>query len=281
MDFIFHLLSLPFQAIGFIFQFLLACFSFIWGLVIWVISLPVMLIWGTFKGAFGLLLSVVLFFVSPFGIGTHSQPATSPQLAYQATFNPDSSFDKVANSSKSNVAHKSTRNEIMERSNYDSVRKVLSASQFIDDLVDQVGSASSTPSGKFIQIATKVVQGGIYAEDWLHTDKEIERRINGILSSPKLRNATESPALYSQFENYLKISLPNWVPDRDYPQIGYFPKKMLYDQSLGEKKITKYWPEAGKEEQEKYVALTFDELNFNYELVWGDLQRNNKTIPKA
>jgi hypothetical protein len=280
MDFIFHLLSLPFQAVGFVFQLVLTCFSFIFGLVTWLVSLPIMLLWGTFKGVFGVLLSVVLFVVSPLGIGTHSQAATSPQLAYQATSNPDYSFNKVANSSNSNVAHKTTRGETMERSNYDSVRQVLSTSQFLDDIVDEFGSASSTPIGKFAQIANKVVQGGIYAEDWLHTDKEIERIINDVLSSLKLGSAAESPALYSQFENYMKNSLKNWVPDRDYPKIGYLPKKLVYDQSLGEKEITKYWPEAGEEEQEKYVALTFDELILNYELVWDDLQRNSKSIPK-
>ena len=65
------------------------------------------------------------------------------------------------------------------------------------------------------------------------------------------------------------------MPDRDYPEIGYLPKELLYDQSLGEKEITKYWPEATKEEQAKYVALTFDELVLNYELVWNNLQHGS------
>jgi hypothetical protein len=253
MDFFFHLLGLPFQAVGAVFQFLLTCFSLIVGLVVWVVSLPIMLVLGIFKGALGILLSVVLLLGSPFGIGSHSEPVSSQQLAYQTTFNSDSN-----------------NSELMERSNYDSVRRVLASSQFMDDMLDKSGSVSSTPFGSSIRLANKAVQGGIYIEDWLHTDKEVERRVNEVLSSPKLVNATEYPESYSQFEKYVKTSLIRWIPDRDYPTIGYLPKELLYDQSLGKKEITKYWPEATKEEQSKYVALTFDELTLNYELFWND-----------
>jgi hypothetical protein len=123
------------------------------------------------------------------------------------------------------------------------------------------------------------VINGIYVEDWRHTGKEIERRVNEVLSSAKLINATEYTGLYSQFEKYTKTSLTEWVPDRDYPKIRYLPKELLYDQSLGEKEITKYWPEATKKEQAKYVALTFDELILNYELVWHDLSQNSNNLP--
>ncbi|MEP0885217.1 hypothetical protein NDI49_27070 [Trichocoleus sp. ST-U3] len=263
MDFFFHLLGLPFQAVGAVFQFLLTCFSLIVGLAVWVVSLPIILVLGIFKGALGILLSVVLLLGSPFGIGIHSEPVSSPQLAYQTTVNSDSS---------NNVAYKPITSEPMERSNYDSVRRVLASSQFMDDMLDKSGSVSSTPFGSSIRIANKAVQGGIYIEDWLHTDKEVERRINEVLSSPKLVNATEYPESYSQFEKYLKTSLTRWIPDRDYLTIGYLPKELLYDQSLGKKEITKYWPEATKEEQSKYVALTFDELTLNYELFWNDLR---------
>lgn len=228
-----------------------------------------MLVWGIFKGALGILLSVVLFLGSLFGIGTPSKSAFLPQLAYQATFNPNTNY---------NVAYNPKEIEIMEKSNYYSVRKVLSVSQFIDGIVGKISPVSSTPVGSFIQIAAKVVKAGIYIEDWRHTDKEINRRINEILSSAKLVNATEYPGLYGQFENYTKISLKEWVPDRDYPQIGYLPKELLYDQSFGEREITKYWPEATKKEQAKYVALTFDELVLNYELVWHDLNQNSNKI---
>ena len=167
----------------------------------------------------------------------------------------------------------------MERSNYDSVRKALSASQFIDSLLGKLNPVFPTPFGPFIQIGAKVAKGLIYFEDWRHTDKEIERRINELLSSPKLINANQHPELYSQFEKYIKTSLKGWIPDRDYPQIGYLSKELLYDKALGEKEITKYWPEATKEEQSEYVALTFDELFLNYELVWNDLIQNSKKIP--
>jgi hypothetical protein len=224
---------------------------------------------GIFKSTFGVLLSVVLFLGSPFGIGTHPQPVNLPQNAYQATFNSDTNY---------NVAHNPTKSETMEKSNYHSVRKVLSASQFIDGTLGKFSPVASTPVGSSIQIAAKVVKGGIYVEDWRHTDKEIKRRVNEILSSAKLINATEYPGLYSQFEKYTKTSLKQWVPDRDYPKIGYLPKELLYDQSLGEKEITKYWPEATKKEQAKYVALTFDELVLNYELVWHDFSQSSNKI---
>lgn len=164
----------------------------------------------------------------------------------------------------------------MEKSNYKSVRAVLSASDFIDDVVNKFSIVSLTQLGIFAKIAAKVVKGGIYIEDWLHTDKEIERRTKEVLSSPKLVNATEYPELYSKFEKYVKTSLKEWIPDRDYPKIGYLPKQLLYDQSLGEKEITKYWPEATKQHQSKYVALTFNELVSNYELVWNNLHQNKK-----
>ena len=72
--------------------------------------------------------------------------------------------------------------------------------------------------------------------------------------------------------------MKGWIPDRDYPQIGYLPKELLYDKALGEKEITKYWSEATKEDQSEYVALTFDELVLNYELVWHDLNQNSNKI---
>lgn len=84
MNFLFHLFALPFQAVGSVFQFLLICFKFIVNLLVLVIGLPIMLVWGIFKGTFGVLLSVVLFLGSPFGIGAHSEPISSPQVAYQA-----------------------------------------------------------------------------------------------------------------------------------------------------------------------------------------------------
>lgn len=164
------------------------------------------------------------------------------------------------------------KSQVMEKSNYDSVRGILSASEFIDDVIDSSNSFVPISFGSFIQAAAKVVKLGIYAEDWRHTDKEIERRINDILNSEKLANAANNPELYTKFKRYVNTTLKNWIPDRDYPQIGYLPKKLLYDQSLGEREITKYWPEATKEEQDKYVALTFDELVHNYELVWNNLQ---------
>jgi hypothetical protein len=98
MDFLFHLVGLPFQAVGAVFNFLLGCFSFIFGLGVLVISLPIMLVWGIFKGTFGVLLSVVLFFGSPLGIGAHSKPASSPQLAYQAIQTEASSYSKPVSS---------------------------------------------------------------------------------------------------------------------------------------------------------------------------------------
>jgi hypothetical protein len=87
MDFLFYLLGLPFQAVGSVFQFLLTCFFFIVALVFGIIAFPIVLVWGILKGVFGVLLSVVLFLGSPFGIGAHSEPASSPQVAYQATRN--------------------------------------------------------------------------------------------------------------------------------------------------------------------------------------------------
>lgn len=161
-----------------------------------------------------------------------------------------------------------------DKSDYNSVRKVLSASKFIDRILG-ITPVSSTTFGVFIHIATKVLQGGIYIEDWRHTDKEIEHRINDVLGSKILMSASENPEVYSQFKKYVKTSLTNWVPDRDYPQIGYLPKELLYDQSLGEKEITKYWPEATKKEQAKYIALTVDDLVLNYELLWRDLHQNS------
>jgi hypothetical protein len=196
----------------------------------------------------------------------HSSPEPSPDLSTTST------YIQAESSSSHEIKYEQTRSETMEKSNYNSVRKALSFSQIIDDTVSEFSLVSSTPLGTFFKITSKAVQGGIYLEDWLHTDKEIERRINDVLTSPKLVNATEYPELYSQFEKYIKTSLKSWVPDRDYPQIGYLPEEILYDKSLGEKEITKYWPEATQEDQEKYVALTFDELILNYEQVWDYLQ---------
>ena len=98
MDFLFHLLGLPFQAVGAVFNFFLACFSFIVGLGVLVFGLPIMLVWGIFKGIFGVLLSVVLFVGSPLGIGAHSEPASLQQVAYQAIQTEASSYSKPVSS---------------------------------------------------------------------------------------------------------------------------------------------------------------------------------------
>ncbi|NTW21495.1 MAG: hypothetical protein HGA42_18795 [Nostocales cyanobacterium W4_Combined_metabat2_030] len=129
--------------------------------------------------------------------------------------------------------------------------------------------------GSFVQIAAKISKFVIYAEDWINTDKEIGRRIKEVLNSAQALGGAENLDLYKKFQKYVKISLEEWIPDRDYPQIGYLPKKLLYHQNLGEKEITKYWPEANKKEQEKYVALTLDELALNYELLWKNFLSEN------
>ena len=163
----------------------------------------------------------------------------------------------------------------MEKSDYESTRNIFSASKFLDKLSSKHGLAG-THFGMAIKIAANVVKAGIFIEDWRHTDKEIEHKIGLVLSSPEFANASEYPDLYQKFEQYVRKSLKEWVPDRDYPKIGYLPKELLYDQSLGEKKITKYWPEATKKDQAKYIALTFEDLVLNYELFWIDLCQNNK-----
>jgi len=162
-----------------------------------------------------------------------------------------------------------------QKSNYSSVRKVLSASELIGKVVDEIPLVSSTQLGAFVQIGSKVVKGLIYFEDWINTDREIGRRIKEVLNSAQASGGAANPELYKKFRDYVKISLKKWVPDRDYPQIGYLPKKLLYNQNLGEKEITKYWPEANKENQEKYVALTLDELALNYELLWKNFLSEN------
>jgi hypothetical protein len=159
-------------------------------------------------------------------------------------------------------------NEI-EKSNYSSVRTTLSASKLVDKVVGKISPISSTPFGAFIQITAKVVKSAIYVEDWINTDKEIGRRIKDVLNSAQVSGGVDHPELYKQFQEYVKISLKSWVPDRDYPQIGYLPKKFLYNLDLGEKEITKYWPESNQEQRDKYVALTLNELALNYELLWN------------
>lgn len=163
----------------------------------------------------------------------------------------------------------------IEKSDYHKVRAILSASDFINNFVDKFGNFTPPQLGFFAKIAANATKGAIYIEDILHTNKEIECKVNQVLSSPKLSHTADYPELFNKFKQYVKTSLQKWVPDRDYPEIGYLPKELLYDQSLGEKKITKYWPEATKEQQAKYVALTFDELVLNYELVWNNLQHDS------
>ncbi|MEG4582781.1 hypothetical protein QUA71_24680 [Microcoleus sp. MON1_C5] len=166
-----------------------------------------------------------------------------------------------------------TRSKKIEKSEYYKVREALSATEFIETTIEKVQPVSPPPLTPVIQIVgyiSKVLQWGIYLEDWLNTDKEIAMRINDVLTSIKRENATDRD-LYIKFEEYVKTTLQSWVPDRDYPQIGYLPKKLMYNQSLGESEITKYWPEASQKEQAEYVALTFDELILNYQLLANDL----------
>lgn len=187
---------------------------------------------------------------------------------------------RISKNLNEDILEQSIEGRIMEKSNYDSVRSALKASGFVNAIVG-LPIISSTPVVPFVKIASNVLKVSIYIEDWLHTDREIQNRIDKVLSSAKLVNAANSPEVYSQFEKYVKTSLQRWVPDRDYPQIGYLPKELLYDKDLGEKDIIKYWPEAKKREQATYVALTFDELVLNYEMLWNDLSQNGKKIPKS
>ena len=171
------------------------------------------------------------------------------------------------------IIDNSTMSKTIEKSDYYKVREALSATEFIETTIEKVTPVSPPPFTPVIQIVgsiSKVLQWLIYVDDWLNTDKEIAMRINDVLTSIKLENATD-PDLYIKFEEYVKTTLQSWVPDRDYPQIGYLPKKLMYNQSLGESEITKYWPEASKKEQAEYVALTFDELILNYQLLGKDL----------
>jgi hypothetical protein len=162
----------------------------------------------------------------------------------------------------------------LEQSDYYVAREILSFSDSANDFIDQLKILSSTPLGLVTKIAANVTKGVIYIEDWTHTDKEVEQRINQVLSSPKLTNVAHDSELYKKFEQYVKTSLQEWIPDRDYPGIGYLPKKFLYDQCLGEQDITKYWPEATKRQQAEYIAVNFDELVLNYELFWNNLNSN-------
>lgn len=171
------------------------------------------------------------------------------------------------------IIDNSTMSKTIEKSDYYKVREALSATEFIETTIEKVTPVSPprfTPVIQIVGYISKVLQVGIYFEDWLNTDKEIAMRINDVLTSIKRENATD-PDLYIKFEEYVKTTLQSWVPDRDYPQIGYLPKKLMYNQSLGESEITKYWPEASKKEQAEYVALTFDELILNYQLLGKDL----------
>jgi hypothetical protein len=171
------------------------------------------------------------------------------------------------------IIDNSTMSKTIEKSDYYKVREALSATEFIEITIEKVTPVSPPPFTPVIQIVgsiSKVLQWLIYGEDWLNTDKEIAMRINDVLTSIKRENATD-PDLSIKFEEYVKTTLQSWVPDRDYPQIGYLPKKLMYNQSLGESEITKYWPEASKKEQAEYVALTFDELILNYQLLANDL----------
>ncbi|MEG3922469.1 hypothetical protein QUA07_25625 [Microcoleus sp. T3_A4] len=166
-----------------------------------------------------------------------------------------------------------TKSKKIEKSEYYKVREALSATEFIDTTIEifhPVSPQRFTPVIQIVGSISKVLQWLIYVEDWLNTDKEIAMRINDVLTSIKRENATD-PDLYIKFEEYVKTTLQSWVPDRDYPQIGYLPKKLMYNQSLGESEITKYWPEASQKEQAEYVALTFDELILNYQLLANDL----------
>ena len=171
------------------------------------------------------------------------------------------------------IIDNSTMSKTIEKSDYYKVREALSATEFIETTIEKVTPVSPprfTPVIQIVGYISKVLQVGIYFEDGLNTYKEIAMRINDVLTSIKLENATD-PDLYIKFEEYVKTTLQSWVPDRDYPQIGYLPKKLMYNQSLGESEITKYWPEASKKEQAEYVALTFDELILNYQLLGKDL----------
>ncbi len=172
------------------------------------------------------------------------------------------------------IIDNSTMSKTIEKSDYYKVREALSATDFIETTIEKVKPVFPARFASVIQILgyiiPKVLQVGIYGEDLLNTYKEIAMRINDVLTSIKLENATD-PDLYIKFEKYVKTTLQSWVPDRDYPQIGYLPKKLMYNQSLGESEITKYWPEASQKEQAEYVALTFDELILNYQLLANDL----------
>lgn len=160
----------------------------------------------------------------------------------------------------------------MELSNYEFVRSMLSATDFINNL-------ELAPDSKLVKTAkqaVKVAKAAIYTEDFFHSNNEIKDRINDILASSSLANASNYPELYAKFEKHLKESLSKWIPDRDYPQIGYLPKEFLFDLCLGEKEITKYWSEASLHEQREYIALTSKDLVLNYELVWNGLRQDGK-----
>ncbi|MFP4296303.1 MAG: hypothetical protein ACLFT0_00415 [Spirulinaceae cyanobacterium] len=244
--------------------------STIIGFVLFIITLPLKIIgwvWHTLGFILGLALKPFL------AIWFLFFPAPSSNSVNSASI--ESKSPAIVQVQK--VTHRKSQNQHSSpgKSDYYKVRQTLAASEFLDDVVSKFPIASSSPYGVAARGAANLTKVGIYAEDWIHTDREIEARIQDILTSRKLANASKYPEEYNKFQEYVRISLKKWVPDRDYPTIGYLPKDLLYDRSLGEEEITKYWPEATQRDRQKYVALTLDELVKNYELVWQTLLRQS------
>jgi len=76
-----------------------------------------------------------------------------------------------------------TMSKTIEKSDYYKVREALSATEFIETTIEKVQPVSPPPFTPVLQIVgyiSKVLQLGIYVEDWVNTDKEIAMRINDV-----------------------------------------------------------------------------------------------------
>ena len=165
---------------------------------------------------------------------------------------------------------------MIEKTNYGLFRKLLAYAKFTV-WVGFLGwilpiNAIKTPAFLMF-LVSGIAIAYIYVEDHSHTKKQIKERLIDGLSS-KLTSSLDNPQLYLEFEKHIENIVKEWIPDRDHKELGYLPKPLLHDQSLG-MDIAPYWPESTEAERKICVALKFDDLVLDVETGWNQWLEKN------
>lgn len=106
----------------------------------------------------------------------------------------------------------------------------------------------------------------LFLEDRKFRKSDAKQRLMDCLSA-RLNDWSEHPEAYLAFEKYIEKVVSCWTPERNYKDLGYLPKTLVYDEGL-HRDISEFKPGASAEEKNLFTILQFEELVWNTQVAW-------------